>query len=248
VSPLEPRRLVQTLNALGREPEIAKRYALRELSRHEATEILALLEQLLARVREGDGAAKAVLGPLLAALHSVPLRGRREEIERRALEEGRESVVALFSGARARREMDQGVAAKHDALAFSQTLGHLKTMARLTKNPDELAKLALFSNPSVVRNALINPRLTEQVVVRIASRRPARPEPLIEIFNAPRWSSRLEVRRALVFNPYLPPSIGAKIVPTLSEADLKLVAQDGSLHPDVRAQAQALLSRGQRAG
>jgi hypothetical protein len=241
VAALDLGRFAQTLNAIGREPEIAKRYALRGLSAHPAGEILDLLEGLLARVREGDGAARAALSPVMAALLSEPLRGRREEIEQRALEEDRAAVVALFSNARARMEMDQQVAAKHDAFAFSQTLGHLKTMARLTKNPDELAKLALLSNPSVVRNALINPRLTEQVVVRIASRRPARPEPLIEIFSSPRWSSRVEVRRALVFNPYLPPSIGAKIVPSLAKSDLRMIAQDGSLHPDVRAQARALL-------
>ena len=245
---LDPKRFVQTLQALGRDPQIARLYALRELGRHEADAILSLLEALLELIRAGDPLARAGIGPTMAALVSEPLRSRREEIEARALAEGRSAVSALFSGAAARQEMDKDVAAKNDAMAFSQTLGHLKTMARLTRNPDELARLATLSEPSVVRNALINPRLTEGVVVRIASRRPARPEPLVEIWNSPRWATRLEVRRALVFNPYLPPEIGAKIVPTLAEADLRVIARDGSLHPDVRAQAQALLARSGVAG
>jgi hypothetical protein len=240
---LDPSCFSKTMVALGRDPQIARLYALRELGRHEAGEILSLLEALLARTRVGDAQARDAIGPTMGALLSEPLKGRREEIERRALEEERTAVTALFTGAAARQEMDKDVAAKNDAQAFSQTLGHLKTMARLTRNPDQLARLALLSDPTVVRNALINPRLTEQVVVRIAARRPARPEPLIEIWSSPRWSARLEVRRALVFNPYLPPEIGAKIVPTLGDADLRQIARDGSLHADVRAQASALLQR-----
>ncbi|HVE81444.1 MAG TPA: hypothetical protein VND93_01295, partial [Myxococcales bacterium] len=93
---------------------------------------------------------------------------------------------------------------------------------------------------SVVRNALINPRLTEELVVRIAARQPARPEPLLEIWKS-RWSSRAAVRRALVFNPYLPPEIGAKIVPLLSGPELSELASFGSAHPALREQARLLL-------
>ena len=65
-----------------------------------------------------------------------------------------------------------------------------RSQARLTRNPDQLARFAVASNPDVVRNVLINPRLTDDGVVRIAARRPARPEPLIEIWHSPRWGSR----------------------------------------------------------
>jgi hypothetical protein len=107
-----------------------------------------------------------------------------------------------------------------------------------------LARLVTVSNPSVVRNALLNPRLTEALVVRMAARRPARPEPLVEIWKSSRWSSRQAVRRALVFNPYLPPEVGVKIVPLLNGSDLSELAGDTSVHPSLREQAARLLAAG----
>src|SRR6185436_13371885 len=106
----------------------------------------------------------------------------------------------------------------------------------------QLARLAIASNPEVVRNVLINPRLTEELVVRIAARRPARPEPLIEIWHSKRWCTRPAVRRALAFNPYLPPEIGAKIVPLLSLTELKELSRDNMVHAALRDHARALLA------
>jgi hypothetical protein len=100
----------------------------------------------------------------------------------------------------------------------------------------------------VVRNALLNPRLTEPLVVRMAARRPARPEPLVEIWSSPRWTARHAVRRALVFNPYLPPDVGAKIVPLLNSTDLAELAADSSVHPSLREQAARLLEQGPLGG
>jgi hypothetical protein len=75
----------------------------------------------------------------------------------------------------------------------------------------------------------------------MAARRPARPEPLMEIWKASRWSCRHAVRRALVFNPYLPPEVGTKIVPLLNASDLAELVADGSVHPSLREQAARLL-------
>ena len=102
--------------------------------------------------------------------------------------------------------------------------------------------MAVASHPTVVREVLKNPRLTEAVVVRIAARRPARPEPLTEIWLSARWSQRPAVRRALVLNPYLPPEVGAKIVPLLLHAELEEVAADSGLHTSLRQQAKTLLA------
>ena len=93
---------------------------------------------------------------------------------------------------------------------------------------------------------LINPRLTEALVVRIAARRPARPEPLVEIWKSSRWSVRHAVRRALVFNPYLPVEVGAKIVPLLSTQDLIELSGDAGVHESLRAQAKKLLEAGKK--
>jgi hypothetical protein len=150
-------------------------------------------------------------------------------------------VERLFTEGEAVRQYDVDAAARADARLFTLPLGVLKSRARLTRNPDELSRLAVVSNPAVVREVLRNPRLTEELVVRIAARRPARPEPLVEIWRSTRWSLRPAVRRALVFNPYLPPDVGAKIVPLLPRSELELLRDSEGLHLSLRELAATLL-------
>jgi hypothetical protein len=52
---------------------------------------------------------------------------------------------------------------------------------------------------------------------------------------------RHKVRRALAFNPYLPPEVGAKLVPLLTTADLRELVDDAGLLPALRQQAARLL-------
>lgn len=236
------RQLARRLHALGGNNEISRKAAARELARRHPADATELLHSLIRLAREGFEPASCVLSSFVSALQleraQIPFA---EDLERiAALQELRE-VSALFTEAAPVRELDHGEAKKRDAQQFSQSLGHLKQSARLTRNPDELARLATLSEPSVVRNALVNPRLTEPLVVRIAARRPARPEPLVEIWKSPKWSSRHAVRRALAFNPYFPPEIAAKILPLLNAVDLEEMIGDGSVHPALREQARGLL-------
>ena len=152
----------------------------------------------------------------------------------------------MFSEGRPVMEYDTDAAARADAKLFTSPLGVLKTRARLTRNPDELSRLAVASNASVIREVLKNPRLTEALVVRIAARRPARPEPLEEIWRSPRWNMQPAVRRALVFNPYLSPEVAVKIVPLLGLPDLKELATDRNVHLSVREMAGRLSASARR--
>jgi hypothetical protein len=153
-----------------------------------------------------------------------------------------DGVRTFLESAPPLKEYDEDAAARADAKAFTQSLGHLKSTARLTRNMDELTRLLAASEASVVRNALLNPRLTEALVVRIAARRPARPEPLAEVW-ASRWGNRHAVRRALVFNPYLDPELGVKIVPLLTAVDLRELSRDKGVSPAIRMQAQLLMEQ-----
>lgn len=157
-----------------------------------------------------------------------------------------DEVTFVFSEGRPVQEYDSDAAARADAKLFTSPLGMLKSRARLTKDPDELSRLAVASNASVIREVLKNPRLTEELVVRIASRRPARPEPLEEIWRSPRWNQQPAVRRALAFNPYLSPEVAVKIVPLLSKMDLKELAGDRNVHLSVREFAARLSASGSR--
>jgi hypothetical protein len=244
-TPEQARNLALRLHGLSGGVAILRKAAARELARYDPLDATELVGHLISLARKGWEPATHVLSAFVAALGmeaaQIPYA---DELKRLAQVQDLTTVADLFADGPARQEMDAGAAAKADARTFSQTLGHLKQQARLTRDPDLLARLVTVSNPAVVRNALINPRLTEPLVVRMAARRPARPEPLVEIWKSPRWSARHAVRRALVFNPYLPPEVGAKIVPLLNSTDLEELAGDSSVHPSLREQAARLLEQG----
>lgn len=243
----EVRQIIRRLDVLGGGHEVLRRAAARtlgELDPPRATELLSTVMRLsverwppamrllpsFMRALEDD----ADLIPHLATLRQVASLYEQEE------------VTFVFSEGRPVQEYDPDAAARADAKLFSSPLGVLKTRARLTKNPDELSRLAVASNASVIREVLKNPRLTEELVVRIAARRPARPEPLEEIWRSPRWNQQPAVRRALVFNPYLAPDVAVKIVPLLSRPDLKELAGDRNVHLSVRELAGRLSASASR--
>ncbi|WNG29675.1 hypothetical protein F0U62_41000 [Cystobacter fuscus] len=242
----EARAVVRRLHALGGGGgEIVRKAAARELARLDPLDANELLHHVILLARGGWEPATCVLSSFVAALglesSSIPYA---DSLRRMAEVQSLESVADLFQTAPAHKEFDEGAAARADAKAFTQSLGHIKQQARLTRDPDVLARLSAVSNPAVIRNALLNPRLTEEIVVRMAARRPARPEPLVEIWKSTRWSARHAVRRALVFNPYLPPEVGVKIVPLLNGSDLAELASDSSVHASLREQAARLLKGG----
>jgi len=234
--------VIRRLSVLSGE-ELRRKAAARTLAALEPTEATALIHELFVLARHGHPSAGAVVGSFTRAIELEAASIPHIELLRRAASL-REvpAVEAVFAEGEAVLAYDARAAARADAKLFTLPLGVLKSRARLTRNPDELTRLAIASNPAIVREVLRNSRLTEDVVVRIAARRPARPEPLVEIWRSERWSVRPGVRRALAFNPYLPPDVGAKIVPLLPKADLRELAQDNGVHPSLREQAMTLLS------
>jgi len=237
------RAVIRRLQALAGGADVTRKAAARALSELAPTEAIELLHEVQRLSREGWLPACEVLPAFTRALEreaaDIP---HFEDLRRVATLHEQADVELLFAQGQPSREYNADAAARADAKLFNMPLGYLKQQARLTKNPDELARLAVASNPTVVREVLKNARLTEAVVVRIAARRPARPEPLTEIWASARWCQRPAVRRALVLNPYLPPEVGTKIVPLLSRAELAEVAEDSGLHLSLRQQAQVLLA------
>jgi hypothetical protein len=245
----QARNLVLRLHGLGGGSGILRKAAARELARLDPLDANELVGHLISLARSGWEPATHVLSAFVTALameaSHIPYA---DALRRLAQVQSLPMVADLFAEGPARQELDAGAAAKADARVFTQSLGHLKQQARVTRDPDVLARLVTASNPAVVRNALLNPRLTEPLVVRMAARRPARPEPLVEIWRSPRWSPRHAVRRALVFNPYLPPEVGAKIVPLLNVTDLAELSSDTSVHPSLREQAARLIQESPTGG
>jgi hypothetical protein len=233
---------IKRLHSISGGDEMMRKAAARLLATLDPTEATELLHELIALTRLGDEHARCVLPAFTRALEmeesQIPYAA---EFLRVAVLMEQADVQDLLGTGAPMREYDLNVARRADAKLFTQSLGYLKQQARKTTNPDELARLAAASDPSVVRNVLVNPRTTEALVVRIAARRPARPEPLEEIWKSPKWSVNAAVRRSLAFNPYLPPAVGNKIVPVLAVVDLEELAQDHAVHPSLREQAARLL-------
>lgn len=122
------------------------------------------------------------------------------------------------------------------------TLGERKSLARRPTRA-ALEKLLADPDPTVIRLLLANPKLVEEDVVRLAARRPNRPDVLAEIAKSPRWAHRARVRMALVLNPACPPEMAVPLVGLLVRPELQLVFESTEIAPLVRAAARELLQR-----
>lgn len=242
------RQAVQRLDVLGGGHEVLRRAAARVLGELDPSRATALLSALirLAVVEHWDPARRVLPAFMRALEEDVDLIPHLSTFRQVAALHAQEEVTFVFAQGQAVQAYEADAAARADAKLFTLPLGVLKSRARLTRNPDELSRLAVASNAAVIREVLKNPRLTEDLVIRVAARRPARPEPLWEIWKSTRWNTQPAVRRALVFNPYLPPEVGVKIVPLLSDRDLQELAVDRKVHPSVRELASRLRASSNR--
>jgi hypothetical protein len=160
------------------------------------------------------------------------------EVYRLARERNATGVERLLIHARPQRGPLDPTQAPGDPEYSKLTLGQRKFMAR-GRDRTKLGRLLVDSNPSVIRNLLRNPRLTEQDVVALATRRPNHAEILKEIFRS-RFGIRYRVRLSLVCNPYTPTDLALKLLEFLLHRDLGAVATDGSLHPLVKEEAKRI--------
>lgn len=241
------RLIIRRLDALAGGHEVLRRAAARtlgELDPPRATELLSAVMRL--SIERWEPAMRVLPAFMRALEEDAELIPNLATLRQVAALYEQDDVTFVFSEGQPVQQYDSDAAARADAKLFTLPLGVLKSRARLTRDPDELSRLAVASNASVIREVLKNPRLTEALVVRIASRRPARHEPLAEIWRSARWNMQPAIRRALVFNPYLSPEVGVKIVPLLAMADLRQLANDRNVHLSVRELAVRLSASGAR--
>jgi hypothetical protein len=203
-----------------------------------APEVVAPVLAVLVRdAARGDAAPLAAVGQALLAPGALPY-GWTAAVYAAAAERGLLEVQILLVAPASRGGVDEPDG--RDALLDALTLGHRKAAARGQRDPDLLARLAADGDPSVVRELLQNPRLTEPLVVRIAARRPCRPETLRRVFEDRRWRVRASVRAALAKNPFLEPAVALQILPGLDQAALQEIAGDSAMNGAVRALARRL--------
>ncbi len=114
------------------------------------------------------------------------------------------------------------------------TLGERKSLAR---RPDRemTERLLRDPHPDVIRQLLVNPKVTEEDVLSLAARRPCRPDVLTQIARTPRWTHRPRIRVALILNPDTPLEVTAPLVGLLVRQELRLVATSTTVAPALRA-------------
>lgn len=212
--------------------------AARELAALEAGLAADLVGALVDMAVEGDPVAVAAVGRALDG-DRIPY-GHRAAMYEAAVARGLDEVTALLL-APAPRVTWRAPPDKPDPRLARLTLGHKKALARTHRDPDLLARLAAEGEPVVVRELLRNPRLTEDFAVRLAARRPCRPETLRCLFEDRRWRRRPRVAAALAHNPYAETEIALKLLPALPVRNIAELAGDGAVHPLVRAAAVRLL-------
>jgi hypothetical protein len=114
------------------------------------------------------------------------------------------------------------------------TLGERKSLARKSSRA-MMDKLLLDPHPEVIRQLLRNPLVTEDDVLRLAAKRPNRPDVLTEIARSVRFIHRAPVRLAVILNPDTPLEIAGPIAGLLMRQELRLVAESTHVSPAVRA-------------
>jgi hypothetical protein len=239
------RALARRLIALEQGP-MRTRAAARALAAEEPAAAAGLLADAVTLAGEGEGALAAALGEALLAPGPELSYHHLAAIYAAAVAGGHEEVRWLLVAPAPRRAYSEP-RDRADPGLVHLTLGHKKMLARRHRDPDLLARLAAEGEPVVVRELLRNPRLTEDLVVRMAARRPCRPETLRCLHEDRRWCSRPAVARAIAQNPFAEPELVSKLLPRLGTRQLATIGADASLHALVRALASRLVS-GRTAG
>jgi len=238
--------LVRTTCALP-EASLRSAYVRSVLLRGDVVELAAALDLLCARAEQAEVSAREALIAIVDALAdpacSAVRQLLREEavgVPHLALERLVRQPVSTTPARDVPEPEDDRVPDYGKGRPL--TLGERKSLAR---RPDRamVERLLRDPHPDVIRMLLANPKLTEEDVLALASRRPCRPDVLTEIARAPRWSHRPRIRVALVLNPDTPLDIAAPVVGLLMRHELRLVATSTTVAPAVRALCNEHLER-----
>lgn len=175
-----------------------------------------------------DGVRSAVGGELYKRIYLASVEG------------GFRKVSRFFTDLPPFKEGPYGYDKEEDAKMESMTLGERRALSKGLIR-DKLARLLSDPDPTVIRNLLDNPKITERDVLKIASKRPNSARILKTIALHRVWSRRYDVVKALVMNPYALPRVAIALLEALLTQDLKAVAGDRSLHPQVIKSAEELI-------
>ncbi len=154
---------------------------------------------------------------------------------------GLRKVSRLFTDLPPRKTGVAGYEKEEEAKMEFITLGQRRMMSK-SNVKDTIDRLLSDPDVMVVENLLNNPRITEKEVLKIASKRPNSALILKLVSTHRVWSKRYEVKKAIILNPYTPPRISVALLDMMLTQDLKLIADDKTIHSQVRLSAKDLLN------
>lgn len=166
-----------------------------------------------------------------------------EQVYRLAHEHDRRAVLDMLRNPPPQLEMAEEAELPDVRLPMDRediTVGERRTIARRADH-DLIDRLVHDPSPLVLENLLDNPDLEESHLLKVASRRPTVPELLRKLVDHPDWFGRLEVRKALVMNPYNPTGISLKLLPTIGIRAMRQTKHASTLHPILREAAEHLV-------
>jgi hypothetical protein len=230
-----PAAFVRRLAAV---PEPGMRAALWQecFTQAEATHLLDIVETLLTRSAEHQVAYLS----LVRFLEQAPVAAT-DRLKALAEVTGRDGLLSHFETYPPRAQADPAALKSLPARTDGEiTLGHRRWWAKLS-DPNKLERLLYDQDPRVVQNLLNNPRIREQDVMRIVTRRPNNPDIMRCVFQHPRWGRQRPLQLAIALNPYSPVDVARSLVGLFDRATLARVAREPSVHAEVRAAAASRL-------
>lgn len=228
-----------------RDAELRIRFLRAEIERLALSDAAVALETIAARTEQADTRARMVLAVAAPTLTDPDWELRLDALRAEASKQGHLALSRLL---RRRVPDDPGPAESTEprvtmsARGRPLTLGERKSFARKSDR-FLLDRLLRDPEPSVIRNVLGNPRITEDDVVRLAARRPNFAVVIEEVIQHARWSGSERVRLAIVLNPYTPTAVSVPLVPLLLRQELQQLTEATTVPAVVRAAAVELLQR-----
>ncbi|MBW2526267.1 MAG: hypothetical protein JRI23_18950 [Deltaproteobacteria bacterium] len=226
--------------------ELRIRYARSELYERDARAAAESLNELCALSEQVDVTAQEVLTAFVPVIVDPDHIARLSEIRAQVVSQALPSASRLLRSStpaghrpppRAMSD-DSAEQAAQATLTHGDgrplTLGERRALARRPTR-STLNKMMSDPHPMVLRILLGNPKITEEDVVRMATRRPAVPAVLAEI--AKTWTRRARVRMAVVLNPGAPPAVSVPVLSLLAGHELRQVIRSTQLAAVVRATA-----------
>jgi hypothetical protein len=240
LNPERVQRVVLGLPEVGLRIEWLRDYLLSAPSAHAAAE----LEQLCEASERSDPGARETVLALALTFARFGDQGFVERLRDRAHAQHLLSLSRLLRRAPSspRSVPPESSSVPDYGNGRELTVGERRSLAR---RPSRTAfdKLLADPHPLVIRQLLENPRLTEDDVIRIAARRPVRPEAVTAIARSERWLKRPRVRLTILLNPGSPPDVAMPLLAACTRSELIEIVHGSDTSKVLRATARELLAR-----